>query len=78
MSNFWDNVFSFLVVVGVVLLIVLMVYFPVNLLTRVKCEQTASAMGLGYEYGFFKGCLVETDEFGFVPIDQYIFVLTGK
>lgn len=42
---------------------------PVYFLDREICENKADAMNRDSRYGFFTGCMVETDD-GYFPLDQ--------
>lgn len=36
-----------------------------------SCEQVADAMGRKYDYGTWKGCLVQTEDGTMIPLSNY-------
>lgn len=64
------NAFGFiLATVGVVVGILLVLCVPVYLVESNVCTSKADAMNRDAYYGFWEGCMVETDD-GYFPLDQ--------
>lgn len=60
---------AFLMGIAVVVFLFLLIMVPVYFLDREVCEDKADAMNRDSRYGFFTGCMVETDD-GYFPLDQ--------
>jgi hypothetical protein len=75
MKEFFGVVLFILIVVGIFCGLILVVTYTVS---RPICLHTLDKMGVDGTWGFWEDCMVDTEDFGVIPLDQYMFVLTGK
>ena len=61
------------IVIVVVIGLALGIAYP---LSRAHCIGALKEMGIDGSYRLFGGCFVNTDDFGVIPFDQYMFVIT--
>jgi len=68
--NIGDIVIGLMIVV-LLIMIGLLGFFVFDGITGYSCGQTSVAMGVGHQYGFAKGCLINVNG-AWIPIDNYI------
>lgn len=78
MRNFLKVVWNIVVVVLIIAAFFGLMFGICAWLDWTMCNQKLYKMGIDGTWGVFSGCMVNTDDFGVIPLDQYMFVLTGK
>lgn len=72
----WDEISIGLQVVLITILITVIasavLFIPLNAISHHQCELKSAQMGFGYEYSFYKDCMIEYEPGSWLPIDNYI------
>lgn len=78
MRDFLKTVWSIVVIVLVFGAIIGVMIGLCGLIDWSVCDQKLDKMSIDGEWGLWSGCMVKTADFGVIPLDQYMFVLTAK
>ena len=78
MKNFLEIVWQVIVVILIFAGFIGLIIGIIAPIDYAICTQKLNKMNIDGNWGVFSGCMVKTDDFGVIPLDQYVFVLTGK